>query len=617
MTNDKHRLRRKTLTVIAVSVIVSAVLLGLLYAVGTHRCLEKTLGFGQETMAFLENACEKYDRYEQGRKIETTHDLLAAVESFATFLSPDRVEVNNDLIEQFVHAENLSGLMVMDSDGHMAAHYDIDGRDPLMLWREELACSPVASMYQGSKVTYSTVVERRGVVFAVCAVPYGDGVALAYRSLVSDTADDYSYSIADVLSNNTFHQGPTVLVMEDAEIVSSNSADADVSLARLLTSTGVEWKQDGLTRIEYRGDKWYAVRAAYKDYRLFALYPKSEVMSDRISFVAVGVLVCLAFWVVVLLARNIVDHRNLVEKDKQLGIINAISAIYDSTFLLHLDTLEIEGINMSPAIAKIFAEHNEAYDFMDTVCRDIVSPESREAVVGLVDISTLRERMEGVPYLAAEVRDCRGAWYSLQVVPQHRDEQGRLESVVVATHNISMVKHAEELSYQDKLTGLRNRNYLESRGDSLVNEGLPVSVIMLDCNYLKRTNDIYGHEMGDELLRRTASVLRRVAGADYLPMRVGGDEFLLVCPHTDNESALGLEQDLRLSLAAVSDETLTVSASIGVATVETAGNTLADVYRVADHNMYREKRMVHVQGADCQSCPHESKHRRMLNRCLR
>lgn len=435
--------------------------------------------------------------------------------------------------------------------------------------------------------------------FAVCAIPYGDGVALAYRSFVSDPADDYSYAIADVLSNSTFHQGPTVLVMEDAEIVSSNSADADVSLARFLTSAGVEWKDDGLTRIEYRGDKWYAVRAAYKDYRLFALYPKSEVMSGRITFVAAGVLVCLAFWVVVLLARNIVDRRNLVEKDKQLGIINAISAIYDSTFLLHLDTLEIEGINMSPTIAKIFAEHSEAYDFMDTVCRDVVSPESREAVVGLVDISTLRERMEGVPYLAAEVRDCRGAWYSLQVVPQHRDEQGRLESVVVATHNISMVKHAEELTYQDKLTGLRNRNYLESRGDSLVNEGLPVSVIMLDCNYLKRTNDIYGHEMGDELLRRTASVLRRVAGADYLPMRVGGDEFLLVCPHTDNESALGLEQDLRLGLAAVSDEALTVSASIGVATVETAGNTLADVYRVADHNMYREKRTVHARGTGC------------------
>lgn len=598
MTNDEHRLSRKTLTVIAASVIVSAVLLGLLYTVGTHRCLEKTLGFGQETMVFLENACEKYDRYEQGRKTEATHDLLAAVESFATFLSSDRVEVNDDLIEQFVHAENLSGLMVMDSDGHMTAHYDIDGRDPLMLWREELACSSVVSMYQGSKVSYSTVVERRGVVFAVCAVPYGDGVALAYRSFVSDTADDYSYTIADVLSNSTFHQGPTVLVMEGAEIVSSNSADADVSLARLLTSAGVEWKDDGLTRIEYRGDKWYAVRAACKDYRLFALYPKSEVMSGRITFVVAGVLVCLAFWVVVLLVRTIADRRNLAEKDKQLGIINAISSAYESTFLLHLDTLEIEGINMSPSMAKIFAEHTEAYDFLDTVCRDVVSPESREVVMELIDTSTLRDRMEGVPHLDAEVRDCRGAWYSLQVVPQRRDERGRLESVVVATHNISMAKRAEELSFQDKLTGLRNRNYLESLGDDSVNKSLPVSVIMMDCNHLKRTNDLYGHEMGDELLRRTASVLRRVAGEKFVPMRAGGDEFLLICPYTDRESARQLVQDLRRGLAAASDDALAVSASFGIATVETPGCTLAEIYRVADHSMYQEKREVHAQDAN-------------------
>ena len=598
MTNDERRLHRKHLVTATVAVVTSIVLLGLLYTVGTHRCLDKTLGFCREAMVFLQAACEKYDRYEQGRKTEATHNLDAAVESFATFLPSDRVEINDALVEEYVHNEHLSGMLVMDADGHMVAHYDIDGRDPLMLWREELACSPVASMYRGSKASYSTVVERRGVDFAVSAVPYGDGVALAYRSLAAEPADDYSYTIADVLVNNTFHQSPTVLVVRDMQIVSSNDSTVDMTLARLLADSRIDWKDEGLTRIEYRGTTFYAVRAAYKDYRLFALYPKSEVMSGRITFVAAGVLVCLAFWVVVLLARNIVDHRNLVEKDKQLGIINAISAIYDSTFLLHLDTLEIEGINMSPAIAKIFAEHSEAYDFMDTVCRDIVSPESREAVVGLVDMKTLRDRMEGVPYLAAEVRDCRGAWYSLQVVPQHRDEQGRLESVVVATHNISMAKRAEELSFQDKLTGLRNRNYLESLGDDSVNKSLPVSVIMMDCNHLKRTNDLYGHEMGDELLRRTASVLRRVAGEKFVPMRVGGDEFLLICPHADRESARQVVQDLRRGLSAASDDVLAVSASFGVATVETPGCTLAEIYRVADHNMYQEKREVHAQDAN-------------------
>ena len=599
MTNDERRLHRKHLVTAAVAVVTSIVLLGLLYTVGTHRCLDKTLGLGQETMVFLKNACEKYDRYEQGRKTEATHDLDAALESFVTFSPPDRVEVNDDLVEEYVHTERLSGMLVMDADGHMVAHYDVDGRDPLMLWREELACSSVASMYRGSKVSYSTVVERRDVDFAVSAVPYGDGVALGYRSLTAEPTDDYSYTIADVLVNNTFHQSPTVLVMRDAQIVSSNDSTVDISLARLLANGGINWKDEGLTRVEYRGTTWYTVRAAYKDYRLFALYPKSEVMSGRISFIAAGVLVCLAFWVVVLLARNIADRRNLVEKDKQLGIINAISSAYETTFLLHLDTLEIEGINMSPSMAEIFAEHAEAHDYLATVCRDIVSPESREAVMELLDIKTLRDRIEGVPYLDAEVRDCRGTWYSLQVVPQRRDERGRLESVVVATHNISMAKRAEELSFQDKLTGLRNRNYLESLGDDVVNESLPVSVIMMDCNFPKRTNDLHGHEMGDELLRRTASVLRRVAGEKHVPIRVGGDEFLLICPHTDRESAREVAQDLRHGLAAASDEVLTVSASFGVATAQTPGCTLSELYDIADHNMYQEKREVHTREAGC------------------
>lgn len=68
MTNDEHRLRRKRSATAAIAIVASVVLLSLLYMVGTHRCLDKTLGFGQETMVFLKNACKKYDRYEQGRK---------------------------------------------------------------------------------------------------------------------------------------------------------------------------------------------------------------------------------------------------------------------------------------------------------------------------------------------------------------------------------------------------------------------------------------------------------------------------------------------------------------------------------------------------------------------
>lgn len=59
MTNDEHRLSRKRSATAAIAIVASVVLLSLLYMVGTHRCLDKTLGFGRETMVFLKAACEK------------------------------------------------------------------------------------------------------------------------------------------------------------------------------------------------------------------------------------------------------------------------------------------------------------------------------------------------------------------------------------------------------------------------------------------------------------------------------------------------------------------------------------------------------------------------------
>ena len=322
MMDDERRLRRKNLAVIAVGVVVSLALLGMLYTVGTHRCLDKTLGFGQETMVFLENACEKYDRYEQGRKTEATHDLDAAVESFATFLPSECVEIGDDLIEEYVRVENLSGLLVMDADGRMIAHYDVDGRDPLMLWREELASSSVQSMYRGSGVSYSDVLERRGVDFAVSAVPYGDGVVLGYRSLATESADDYSYTIADVLVNNTFHQGPTVLVMCDVQIVSSNDPSVDVSLARLLTDSGIDWKDKGLTRVEYREETWYAVRAAYKDSSNFhstLWFSKDDINND----IPKKILACGQFTICYELYMWVKSHDG--RKTNMSGVLNQLN----------------------------------------------------------------------------------------------------------------------------------------------------------------------------------------------------------------------------------------------------------------------------------------------------
>ncbi len=156
------------------------------------------------------------------------------------------------------------------------------------------------------------------------------------------------------------------------------------------------------------------------------------------------------------------------------------------------------------------------------------------------------------------------------------------------------VKRAQELTYKDRLTGLYNRNYMESRDGDFARAGdYPVSLIMADCNYLKRTNDTLGHEFGDLLLQRVAKVISESLPNECFAMRVGGDEFLIVCPHTPKKAADELVEAIRQGLADASDDQLTLSVSFGSCTVYGGELSFRRAYELADKAMYQEKRKAH------------------------
>ena len=161
---------------------------------------------------------------------------------------------------------------------------------------------------------------------------------------------------------------------------------------------------------------------------------------------------------------------------------------------------------------------------------------------------------------------------------------------------VTSIQHAEELSFTDKLTGLHNRNYMESRAESFMRkDDLPVSLVMADCNYLKRTNDTLGHEYGDLLLQRVARCIQECLPQNGVAMRVGGDEFLILCASCPAERAAQLVAAIRKRLAENSDSVLTLSASFGAYTVESPGVPFEKAYHMADQAMYREKQQYHNQ----------------------
>ena len=153
-----------------------------------------------------------------------------------------------------------------------------------------------------------------------------------------------------------------------------------------------------------------------------------------------------------------------------------------------------------------------------------------------------------------------------------------------------MEKQLEEFSITDSLTGVYNRNYLSYRIDEKIKElEYPFSVIMADCNNLKSTNDQYGHEFGDILLRVVATTLKETVPKNFPIIRMGGDEFLVLCNGTSNEEVEKIKNDVRKKLMDKSKDKMPLSLAMGSHTVESGSFKIVDVCREADYQMYLDK----------------------------
>jgi two-component system cell cycle response regulator len=159
--------------------------------------------------------------------------------------------------------------------------------------------------------------------------------------------------------------------------------------------------------------------------------------------------------------------------------------------------------------------------------------------------------------------------------------------------------HSLELAVTDQLTGLHNRRYMAGQLDALLRRaaegGHPVSILVIDIDHFKKVNDSFGHDVGDEVLREFAVRLASNVRAIDLPVRHGGEEFVVVMPDTELEDARRIAERIRLHVAGspfrVMDgkELLSVTISVGVATSAGAGETSQAQFKRADEAVYEAK----------------------------
>lgn len=175
-----------------------------------------------------------------------------------------------------------------------------------------------------------------------------------------------------------------------------------------------------------------------------------------------------------------------------------------------------------------------------------------------------------------------------------KNKSDEIEGAVIILRDISEKRKAQKqvefFSFHDYLTGLYNRRYFEEELLRLdIKRNLPLSIIMLDVNGLKLTNDAFGHEMGDLLLKKVGEILKTHCRADDIIARLGGDEFAIILPKTDD-----IETNLimnRITEASTKENlnSIMVSVAIGHSIKIAPIQDINDIIRIAENNMYKNK----------------------------
>lgn len=231
---------------------------------------------------------------------------------------------------------------------------------------------------------------------------------------------------------------------------------------------------------------------------------------------------------------------------------------------------------------------------------DLVHPEDRGTLMH--SIQTSFETLEQWTCEYRVLHDDREIWLEGVAMPERQWQDTEAVTwyglVVDITHRKELEAKLLKLSVTDELTGLYNRRHLLQRLAELLEgyrrHGSPFSLVQIDLDWFKSINDTYGHLVGDEVLKAFSSTLKNRLRTSDIPGRSGGEEFLILLPHTEAHEACELVDEIRQIFSQTqfqSDHlgTFNASFSAGVTSAQPFDERIDQLLSRADNGLYQAK----------------------------
>lgn len=174
------------------------------------------------------------------------------------------------------------------------------------------------------------------------------------------------------------------------------------------------------------------------------------------------------------------------------------------------------------------------------------------------------------------------------------DDKGTVLGIVGIVKDMTILittqQKLEKYSTLDVMTGIYNRTYYEL---NKYREHIqyPLGIIVADCNELKKVNDIYGHKSGDKLIIGTVNNIKFHLNHDDIIIRMGGDEFLILCSNYSEADCKDLIKRIKDSEKNKCIESIPMSTSFGFYVMKNEAESIEDGIKMADAMMYKNKKI--------------------------
>ncbi len=423
--------------------VLTGIILFTFFQFSDKKNLQTTL---EESISFAQKRISRYNKYQNNDKVKSLVRLQD--KSLAlTWAMQEESNFTQDSLKEYAKEQSITGILVVDENLSQVMDTSEDNTS-MFLWKDMLGETFVTDILNHPEKTYITRLQKNETNYDLAVVSRRDatGLVIAYAEKTPLSDADGELSIQSLMTDFPFEMKGVIVITKDDEVVGSNQATLIGTSVRDCQKTykgSFSPDKDGIVKLTSGMSHWYGRKDAAEDYTIYMFYPASQVFMTRNIVTLVYVLVALLIFLVHILGKSRTERRVIARDQKRMRIINSVGQVYSSIFLLDLRERELEVVKGSEA-TKSF-RNKASFDsirWKESVAENIAEA-YRKDFLEYINLDTVVDRLQGQKSLSFTSQKNDGSWMLSLIVPQRRDDQGKVNAILIANRDVTKDKERE------------------------------------------------------------------------------------------------------------------------------------------------------------------------------